>query len=408
MRILHTSDWHLGKYLENYSRLDEQEKFIDDLVGIVNEKEVDLIIIAGDIYDNSNPPARAEKLFYDALKRLSRGGERIVLVIAGNHDSPERLIAANSLATEQGIILLGKPNSTVETSIVGKHKVINSCEGCLELEIKGEKIVIITLPYPSEQRLNEVLGDILDENEMQKSYSNKVGEIFENLSKYFRDDTINIAVSHIFVAGGDTSDSERPIQLGGGLTVDINKLPFKAQYVALGHLHKPQKVKSEKIKAYYSGSPIQYSRSEIGYSKCVYIIDVKPKQEPNIEEVYLKNYKPIEVWKVNGIEEAIKKCEENKDREVWAYLEIVTDKVISKSEIREIKKIKPDVLSIIPIIKDKVEAIEEFEDYNERDIVELFTEFYIREKNVEPSEDLLKLFTNIINEEGDEVETYSS
>ncbi|WP_069649274.1 exonuclease SbcCD subunit D [Caloranaerobacter ferrireducens] len=408
MRILHTSDWHLGKYLENYSRLDEQEKFIDDLVGIVNEKEVDLIIIAGDIYDNSNPPARAEKLFYDALKRLSRGGERIVLVIAGNHDSPERLIAANSLATEQGIILLGKPNSTVETGIVGKHKVINSCEGCLELEIKGEKIVIITLPYPSEQRLNEVLGDMLDENEMQKSYSNKVGEIFENLSKYFRDDTINIAVSHIFVAGGDTSDSERPIQLGGGLTVDIDKLPFKAQYVALGHLHKPQKVKSEKIKAHYSGSPIQYSRSEIGYSKCVYIIDVKPKQEPNIEEVYLKNYKPIEVWKVNGIEEAIKKCEENKDREVWAYLEIVTDKVISKSEIREIKKIKPDILSIIPIIKDKVEAIEEFENYSERDIVELFTEFYIREKNVEPSEDLIKLFTRIIYEEGDEDETYSS
>ncbi|KPU27899.1 exonuclease [Caloranaerobacter sp. TR13] len=408
MRILHTSDWHLGKYLENYSRLDEQEKFIDDLVGIVNEKEVDLIIIAGDIYDNSNPPARAEKLFYDALKRLSRGGERIVLVIAGNHDSPERLIAANSLATEQGIILLGKPNSTVETGIVGKHKVVNSCEGCLELEIKGEKIVIITLPYPSEQRLNEVLGDMLDENEIQKSYSNKVGEIFENLSKYFRDDTINIAASHIFVAGGDTSDSERPIQLGGGLTVDIDKLPFKAQYIALGHLHKPQKVKSKKIKAYYSGSPIQYSRSEIGYSKCVYIIDVKPKQKPNIEEVYLKNYKPIEVWKVNGIEEAIKKCEENKDREVWAYLEIVTDKVISKTEIREIKKIKPDILSIIPIIKDKVEVIEEFEDYSERNIVELFTEFYIREKDVEPSEDLIKLFTKIIYEEGDDVETYSS
>ncbi|MCT4621221.1 MAG: exonuclease subunit SbcD, partial [Marinisporobacter sp.] len=98
MRILHTSDWHLGKNLENSSRIEEQEKFIDDFVDLVEENNIDLVIIAGDIYDHSNPPAKAEKLFYKALKKISKDGERIILIIAGNHDSPERLVAASPLA----------------------------------------------------------------------------------------------------------------------------------------------------------------------------------------------------------------------------------------------------------------------------------------------------------------------
>ncbi|NLV35072.1 MAG: exonuclease subunit SbcD, partial [Clostridiaceae bacterium] len=111
MRILHTSDWHLGRNLEQISRIDEQRQFIDFLSETAQEQEIDLVLVAGDIYDTYNPSAAAEELFYDAIDRLNDGGKRAVLVIAGNHDNPERLCAASPLASRRGIILLGYPSS---------------------------------------------------------------------------------------------------------------------------------------------------------------------------------------------------------------------------------------------------------------------------------------------------------
>jgi len=399
VRILHTSDWHLGKYLENQSRLEEQEKIIEDIIEIADEKEVDVVIIAGDVYDNSNPPAKAERLLYKALRSLGKNGERVVFVIAGNHDNPERLTASTPLAYEHGIILLGNPKSKVEKGRVGRHEIVDAGEGYIELKINDESMVILALPYPSEQRLNEVLGDISDEKELQKNYSEKVGEILGGLAERFREDTVNIAVSHIFVMGGETSDSERVLQVGGGLTVAGDKLSIGAQYIALGHLHKPQRVKVSNVKAVYSGSPLQYSRSEIGYSKCVYIVDVKPGEEAKTEEVYLKNRKPIEVWRCKGIEEAVEKCEKEGDREVWAYLEIETDRVLNQSEIKTIKKLKPDILSIVPILEEVENDNEDIDNFKERSIMELFREFYLHERKVEPSEDFMTLFTEIAGEE---------
>ena len=185
MRILHTSDWHLGKNLEGYSRMDEQEAFLNDFIEIVENNNIDLIIIAGDVYDSPNPPARAEKMFYDTLKRLSSNGERITLVIAGNHDNPDRLVAAGPLARDHGIIMTGTPKSVVAVGEYGKHKVIDSGEGFIEVEIKKERAVILAVPYPSEKRLNEVLYASMDEEEERlKSYGDRIKVLFDTLSDY--------------------------------------------------------------------------------------------------------------------------------------------------------------------------------------------------------------------------------
>lgn len=402
MKILHTSDWHLGKYLEGQSRLEEQEKFIKDFIGLVEEKDIDLIIIAGDIYDTSNPPAKAEKLFYETVKTLSNDGERVVLIIGGNHDNPERLGSSKPLATEQGIILLGKPKDTIGVGKIGNHEIVDSGEGFLELKIRDENAVVITLPYPSEQRLEEVFLRGGDEEEIRKSYSQRVGEIFEEHSKKYREDTINLATSHLFVLGGQATDSERPIQIGGGLTVESFHLPKKAQYVALGHLHRAQRVGNTE-NSYYSGSPLQYSKSEANARKFVYLVDVEAGQEADIEKVELEIHKPIEVWKCKGIEEAIEKCRENTDREVWVYLEITTDRIITNSEIKMMKDIKSDILTITPLIED-MEREELEEDFTEKNIVELFKEFYISENSVEATDELLDIFQEIISESGEEDE----
>ncbi len=402
MRILHTSDWHLGKSLEGASRMDEQEAFLNDFIEIVKEKNADMVIIAGDVYDTANPPARAEKMFYDTLKKLSSNGERIPLVIAGNHDNPERLVAAGPLARDHGIIMLGTPKSVADTGEYGKHKVVDSGEGYVEVEINGERAVVLTVPYPSEKRLNEVLYDAMDEEEQRvKTYGERIKSLFDTLSQKYREDTINIAVSHLFAMGSEEAGSERNIRLGGSFIVDGGCFPEKAQYIALGHIHKPQLVPGTNKKARYAGSPIHYSKKEINFDKKAFIIDIKANEECTVEEVKFKVYKPIEVWKCESIEEAIDMCEENKDKNCWVYLEIKTDRYLREDEIKAMKSKKMDILEISPIIMGENAEEIDLNSFSEKTFDEIFREFYIKERQVEPQQELMELLLGILNEEDD-------
>lgn len=405
MRILHTGDWHLGKNLEGQSRMDEQELFLNDFINIVEENDIDLVIIAGDVYDSSNPPARAEKMFYDTLKKLSKNGERLTLIIAGNHDNPERLVAAGPLAMEHGIIMVGTPKTVVSCGEYGNHKVVSSKEGVVEVEINGEKAVILTVPYPSEKRLNEVLyGEMDDDEDRLKTYGERIKTLFDNLKQNYREDTINLAVSHLFAMGSEEGGSERSIQLGGSYIINGSYLPKEAQYIALGHVHKPQVVPGTNKRARYSGSPLHYNKKEINMNKKCFIIDVKPKEECKISEVEFKVYKPIEIWKCESIEDAIEKCEINKDRECWVYLEIKCDRYIREDEIKKIKDIKKDILEISPKIIDSYDE-EVAVSIQDKSFDEIFKDFYKKERNVEADEEVVELFLKLISEGGEGNET---
>ena len=405
MRILHTGDWHLGKNLEGQSRMDEQELFLNDFINIVEENDIDLVIIAGDVYDSSNPPARAEKMFYDTLKKLSKNGERLTLIIAGNHDNPERLVAAGPLAMEHGIIMVGTPKTVVSCGEYGNHKVVSSKEGVVEVEINGEKAVILTVPYPSEKRLNEVLyGEMDDDEDRLKTYGERIKTLFDNLKQNYREDTINLAVSHLFAMGSEEGGSERSIQLGGSYIINGSYLPKEAQYIALGHVHKPQVVPGTNKRARYSGSPLHYNKKEININKKCFIIDVKPKEECKISEVEFKVYKPIEIWKCESIEDAIEKCEINKDRECWVYLEIKCDRYIREDEIKKMKDIKKDILEISPKIIDSYDE-EVAVSIQDKSFDEIFKDFYKKERNVEADEEVVELFLKLISEGGEGNET---
>ena len=404
MRILHTGDWHLGKNLEGASRMDEQELFLNDFVDIVEKNKVDLVIIAGDVYDNSNPPARAEKMFYDTLKKLSKNGERLILVIAGNHDNPERLVAAGPLAMEHGIIMSGTPKTVIQCGEYGQHKVINSGEGFIEVEINNEKAVILTVSYPSEKRLNEVLyGEMDSDEDRVKTYGERIKSLFDSLEKNYRSDTINLVVSHLFAMGSEEGGSERSIQLGGSYIVNGSCFPKEAQYIALGHVHKPQIVPGTNKKARYSGSPLHYNKKEINITKKCFIIDVKANEECVVNEIELKVYKPIEIWKCESISDAIDKCEENKDRNCWVYLEVKCDRYIREDEYQKMKGIKKDILEIIP----KLQSDEEDESavtIQEKSFEEIFREFYKKERNIEADDEVVNLLLKLVSEEGDEDE----
>lgn len=405
MRILHTGDWHLGKNLEGTSRMDEQEAFLSDFVQIVEENNIDMIFIAGDIYDTPNPPARAEKMFYDTLKKLSGDGKRLTLVIAGNHDNPERLVAAVPLAREHGIIMAGTPKTVVEPGEYGNHKVIRSGEGFVELEINKEKAVVLLVPYPSEKRLNEVLYGAMDEEEERlSSYGDRIQLLFDSLSKNFREDTVNLVLSHLFAMGSEESGSEKNVQLGGSFIVNGSCFPKEAQYIALGHIHKPQIVPGTGKKARYSGSPLHYNKKEIGFQKKCFIIDVEVGKECQIEELNFKVYKPIEIWKCETIEEATRKCEENKDKESFVYLEIKTDRYIREDEIKQMKSLKKDILEIHPLIStDENEEIDS-KSFYEKPLEEIFLEFYLKERKVEPEKEVVETLLSVLYEEDENIE----
>ncbi|SPZ49207.1 Nuclease sbcCD subunit D [Sarcina ventriculi] len=400
MRILHTADWHLGKSLEKRSRIDEQKKFLDDFIEIAKENDIDLVIIAGDIYDSSNPPAIAEKMFYDTLKKISDNGKRLILIIAGNHDNPERLVASAPLAREHGIIMIGTLKTIIDTGNYGRHKIINSGEGFIEVEINGEKAVILTVPYLSEKRLNEVLYKDMDSDEERiKSYSDRVFSLFDSLKDNYREDTINLLVSHLFAMGSEEGGSERSIQLGGSYIVNCECFPKEAQYIALGHVHKPQLVPGTNKKARYSGSPIHYNKKEVSYNKKCFVVDVKANEEANVKEVYFKVYKPIEIWKCENFDDALLKCEENKDRECWVYLEIKVDRYMREDEIKKLKELKKDILEITPIIENIHRDDESAISLSEKSFEELFIDFYKKERMGEPDKEIIDLFLNLVYEE---------
>ncbi|WP_422447278.1 exonuclease SbcCD subunit D [Thermoanaerobacterium sp. DL9XJH110] len=407
MRILHTSDWHLGKCLEEISRLEEQRGFVDELCQIADEEGVDVVLISGDVFDTYTPPSAAESLYFYAVERLSRGGERAVIVIAGNHDSPERLCAANPLSYRSGIITLGLPSSIpLDCQTGGGVKIVKAGPAWLELRIEGvpHSAVIIALPYPSEARLSELLTQRADEDELQSAYSQKIKTIFRELSRNFRDDTVNLVTSHLYMLGGRESGSERPIQLGGALTVTPDALPENAHYVALGHLHRPQAVKDAPVPAYYSGSPIAYSFSEADYSKVVYLVDASPKKEAGVKQIYIKAGKKLFQWKAGSIEEAFRKCEENRGIDAYIDLEIRTDRVISAEEQKKLRELVPGIVNIRPVILGQNSANGgDYEGRENKRLDELFCEFYRYKTGTEIRRELLDAFLEVIGQGEEEL-----
>lgn len=397
MRILHTSDWHLGKTLENISRIEEQRQFIDELCGIAESEAVDLVLVAGDIFDTYNPSSAAEEMFYDAVDRLNAKGARAVIVVAGNHDSPDRLCAASPLAYKNGIVLLGYPGSDA-AAYPNRSIILQSGPGWLEIKPKGSEhsAVVIAIPYPSEARLEQLISADSQEDKLQQAYSDKIAELLHSLSSNFREDTVNLIVSHLYLRDGRTSDSER--QLGGALVVDPGQLPDNAHFIALGHLHRPQRIKSAPSPTYYSGSPLAYSFSETDYSKVVYIIDAVPGREAEVKEVYLNSGKPLKQWRAkDGIEEALRWCEEGRDMNAWIDLEIHTDRVLTIEEQKRLRELNPGIINIRPVVTDEKESIISFENREGKRIEELFKDYYRYKTGMEAAEEMLATFLEVVN-----------
>ena len=390
MRVLHTSDWHLGKKLEGQSRILEQKLFINALEQTIRDEKIDLILLAGDIYDTYNPSAEAEKLFFDSIKQLSLNGEVGIIIIPGNHDNPQRLTAISHLAKDYGVIIYDKAFQEIVTGKYGTMNIYKSVPGGIFIEKNNEKVYIYNLPFPSEAILNETFDDV--------KFNVRIREILEEGTNYNQENIPTILMTHIYVAGS-MGEGEVALELGGSRAIAVNDLP-NAEYIALGHVHKPMSFISKN--AYYCGSPIEYRVTENRFDKKVFVVDII-KDLTKVKEIPLENYKPIKEYTVKGAEAAIGKSVELIDANEWIYLNVELEEPLTNSTIRKIKNNK-NILEIVPIVKIETKEIE-VANYNEQTLEEAFIEFYKEETmGLSPNENITKLFLEIL-EEGDDNET---
>lgn len=405
MRILHTADWHFGKTLEGRSRIGEQAAFVDELEQICIDEKVDLVLVAGDVYQTVNPSAQAEELFYEALNRLSNRGQRGMVVIAGNHDNPERLAAASPLAERLGITLIGLPQQDLRPELGRTSRVtrINSGASWCEVQIPNvaHSAVIAALPYPSEARLKELMSKEFDEQLWLPEYNSRITQIFQQLSRHYRKDTVNLGMSHLYVRGGIESQSEVQIQVGGTYAVNPDCFPEGAQYVALGHLHRPQWVHGAGVPIRYSGSPLAYSFSEAGYSKSVVIIDVEPGGTAEIRDVELCSGKPLVRWSAKSFDEVLTWVNEGRDSNAWIDLEIFLNANLTIEETFLLRSAHQGFVHIRPILPD-MQHVMEVQAKQNLPIDELFVRYHERMRGFSPDERLIRLFMDLVSEDTSE------
>ncbi|MEO3885888.1 exonuclease SbcCD subunit D [Nonomuraea sp. B5E05] len=249
MRILHTSDWHLGRSLHRESLLAAQAAFADHLVETVRAERVDVVAIAGDVYDRALPPVDAVALLDDALARLRAAGARVVL-ISGNHDSALRLRFGSALFETAGVHVRTRPDQAWEPVLVGD-------------------VAFYGIPYLEPELVRA--GWELPDRSHTAALTHAMTRVRADAARH----RASVVLSHCFVTGGQASDSERDISVGGVAHVPLPVFDG-VDYVALGHLHGRQRM-SETVR--YSGSPLAYSFSEAGHVKGSWLVTLGEEAE---------------------------------------------------------------------------------------------------------------------------------
>ena len=380
MKILHTSDWHIGKRLSGRDRLDEQRAALDEIAAICDAEKVDLVLVAGDVFDTFLPSAEAEDAFYSAAKKIA-GTDRCMLIISGNHDDNIRLTAATALSEELGIYVYG--NAGHIPKLCGGRRVYPVEAGANHIVFRTgeEEVFFNVLPYPNETRLKE------DKNPDEKFLDKMVrwmnvgqAENKKNLPSVF--------LSHLFIAGGSVSEGEREIDLGGARAVPLSALP-PCDYTALGHLHKRQSFKNNVV---YSGSILQYAFDEAGTKKSVVLFDIGKEGVKEMRRVELHAGKQLVRLQANGVSDAADLVRKYPD--CYIELTIFLKEPLLASQVRELREANPGIVQFLPQVTQEGEGMKGVS-LRQLSDSELFRTFYRKKFAQEPSDDLTELFLSM-------------
>ena len=307
MRVLHTSDWHIGHRLYEKSREKEHLAFLNWLSSYIRDNEIELLIVAGDIFDTSMPSNSSLRLYYNFLVSLNRTQCKRVIITAGNHDSPSTIEAPKEILNALNISVVGRVDNNI-------------------FPIEDSNITVVAIPFLRDRDIREAIS--------KESFSDINGRYRKALIDYYskvatrceelRDDnSFFIATGHLFATNTTISDSESSIYVGGVGDISADDFPDTFDYIALGHLHKAQKVGGrEHIR--YSGSPIPLSFNEAKRDSKVIVLDIN-NRDLDIKEVVVPRFRELISirCKLDEVEDRLKSINSNLPLKSWVEITII-------------------------------------------------------------------------------------
>ena len=372
MKLIHLSDLHIGKRVNEFPMLEDQEYILKVILGIIDDEKPDGIIIAGDVYDKSVPSAEAVQLLDDFICRLAQR-KFTTYIISGNHDSAERLAFGGRLMDISGIHI-----SPVYDGKVVPHT----------LSDEYGKVNIYMLPFIKPVNVRRFYPD----SEIE-SYTDAVKVAIKNMG--VDEAERNVIVTHQFVTGASRSESE-DISVGGTDNVDVTVFDC-FDYVALGHIHGPQKISRETVR--YCGTPLKYSFSEAGHEKSVTVVEINEKGKTEIRTVPLVPLRDMREIKGTYDEVILKKNYENTNCEDYIHITL-TDEEDIPDAMNKLRVIYPNLMKIDYDNKRtrNNHRIGEAENVEQKTPYMLFSEFYEKQNNQPMSDEQIEFINSLIEE----------
>lgn len=327
MKLLHTSDWHVGRAIRGRSRADEHRAVLNEIVEIAGREAVDLVLVAGDLFDVTSPTPESERIVYRALLGLAEVAP--VVIVAGNHDNPRRLQAVAPL------LELGRVRVASHVRPPGDGGVIDDL---------GLPVSVVPIPWLS-QRGIVTAADLMarDADEHVQTYVERIQRIIEALTTEIVPDRVNVLTAHLMVHGAELSGSERAMQTNHpafDYSIPSLAFPGSLSYVALGHLHRPQRVPAPG-QVWYSGAPMQLDFGEAGIAKAVLVVDAEPGLPAKVTEVPITTGRRL-VQIEGDLERIVAEAEGLED----AYLKVIVDEPARVGLADEIRAVLPGVVDI--------------------------------------------------------------
>lgn len=359
MRVLHTSDWHLGQRLVNLERTEEHQHFLDWLLQTIEQEQVEVLLMAGDVFDTGAPSNTALKQYYTFLTRVCATCCRHIIITGGNHDSVSTLNAPKDLLECFNIKVIGGASDNPLDELLE----LRDADGKLEL-------VVCAVPFLRDRDVRlSVAGESYEERQqrIRQGIAAHYAAFVPHVQPYKTQGIPVVAMGHLFAAGGSASESEKEIHVGNLGQIGADQFPHEFDYVALGHLHRPQQVnKTHHIR--YSGSPIPLSFSEVTDKKMVYVLDFEDGQLTGLKEIAIPVCRKLVRFK-GELEEVKQKIAVYDNTgytlPAWAEVQVELDAAIPdlNQQLDEVLQRKSDQLQMLihrpPAIKTACTALDQ-------------------------------------------------
>lgn len=382
MKILHTSDWHVGKRLERYDRMDEHRAVIEEVIAIADARDVDVVVHSGDLFDRPTPPVEALRTALDGLVRLARNGGRPVVVVAGNHDSPDLFEALSRFLAPFGVYLVGRIKAPDDGGIV-------------TLETGSGRVHVACFPFLRAVQTVDFMAAV---DSWYGSYADRVRRITERYSEALgeaaAEGDITVLAAHFMVGGVQVRTGvprgERDLHIGEAYAATPQAVPTTVDYVAMGHIHAPQPVPGAPVPAQYAGSLLQLDFGEAGEEKRVVVVDVKAGIHASVESVPIESGRRL--IRASGPWEALV----GRDDLDEAYLDLTV--TTEGPEPGLMDRARDRFERVVKIRADYEREETERETTVGRPLDELYSEYHAESRGAEASIELMELFRDIAEE----------